>query len=271
MVATISGVLQRLQHLCVVHRIGNWLIGYLTLDPGVGVFGLLGTLFGPGTGWLPARFWSLGRMWFILMVPALSVLVMSKIPFGHMSMQCFSMFPFYFHALILVGSDFSRQYPDKTRLLPIESATTIDGYGVGLFNASLADFWAPISDLTFSITFNEFLSDASHAVDISSPQQRKACESLNSVPNSQDCQLKYFFTGSIENVAPELLAQSSAATADAFLSRSQTGLLLEFGVGTQQWEFELSNECHIYGAGPAAWALCLKNDQYSTLQARRCP
>jgi len=88
MVATISGVLQRLQHLCVVHRIGNWLIGYLTLDPGVGVFGLLGTLFGPGTGWLPARFWNLGRMWFILMIPALSVLVMSKIPFRHSSSQC---------------------------------------------------------------------------------------------------------------------------------------------------------------------------------------
>jgi hypothetical protein len=78
MVSTIAGVLQIIQHMCIVHMVGNWLIGYLILDSGVGLFGLLGTLFGRGTVWVPARFWSLGRIWFLLMIPALSVLVMSK-------------------------------------------------------------------------------------------------------------------------------------------------------------------------------------------------
>jgi hypothetical protein len=160
----------------------------------------------------------------------------------------------------------------ETKLVfyPIKSATPIDGYGVGFFNASLADFWAPISDLTFSITFNEFLSDSSHAVDISDTRSRVACEALTSAQYSQDCKLKYFFPGSVENVAPALLAQPAATTADAFLTRNQTALLFEFGPGTQQWEFDSSDACHIYGAGPAAWALCLKNDLSNTLQARKC-
>jgi hypothetical protein len=78
MVATLAGILQIIQHMCVVHMVGNWLIGYLTLDSGVGLFGLLGALFGRGTVWIPARLWSFGRIWFLLMIPALSVLVMSK-------------------------------------------------------------------------------------------------------------------------------------------------------------------------------------------------
>ena len=71
--------------------------------------------------------------------------------------------------------------------------------------------------------------------------------------------------GSIENVAPELLVRSSDTIADAFLSKNQTGLLLEFGIGSEAWQFEITDDCRNYGFAWAALALCIKDDPQSRL------
>lgn len=117
------------------------------------------------------------------------------------------------------------------------------------------------------MTFNEFLADSTRAVDITETQDRSLCDSQAS-NTGQSCQLQYFVPGSVENVAPGLLEEPPAATADAFLTQDQQGYVFEFGSGSQQWQYSDSSDCHIYGASLAAWALCLQDDMNNTIQAR---
>jgi hypothetical protein len=72
-----------------------------------------------------------------------------------------------------------------------------------------------MTDLLFSTNFMEFLSDGTRVVDITSPAARKLCDEGNS--DDQQCKLRYYVAGGVENFAPRLLA-AGKSEADAFLA-----------------------------------------------------
>lgn len=154
---------------------------------------------------------------------------------------------------------------------PAPSSTSVSGYGIGNFNASLAEFWAPISDLVFSIDFNEFFVDPRRAVDITEATARDACDSQTSNVVPQGCQLSYFVPGDIENIVPGILEQPAATSATAFLSQGQRSLLFEFYPNNQQWDSNNTEPCNIYGFDAGAWSLCLLDQGNNSIQTRKSP
>lgn len=144
----------------------------------------------------------------------------------------------------------------------------VNGYGVGTFNASLAAIWHPMADLLFSTNFMYFLSDAARVVDITPSEARDRCN------NGDDgCAVSYYVSGGSGDFAPALMANGHSRGADAFLAEAQPGFVFDYKDGNDYWKFA-NDECSIFGADIAAWALCLQDgDDKNEIRARLidCP
>ncbi|PGH18383.1 hypothetical protein AJ79_00450 [Helicocarpus griseus UAMH5409] len=210
---------------------GVCFLDYLSLHQGTGVLGLLKILFFR-VPILSARAWSAIRILSLLIVPLLNVVIMAD-----------------------VGTTTTF---DKL-------GTPMYGYGMGVFNASLAQIWQPMTDLLYSSRFEGFLFDSTASYDLTSPAARSTCDVED--PDIRRCVLRYYITAGIENFAPEFLSVNHNH-ADAFLAENQNGYVLEYQDGSDDWQYNWQTECSLYGVGLGAWALCLKNAASNIIQAR---
>lgn len=148
---------------------------------------------------------------------------------------------------------------DVTTGITYDKLTTtapVEGYGVGTFNASLARIWHPMADLLFSTNFMYFLSDGARVVDITTSEARNRCND-----GEDGCAVSYFVSGGSGDFAPALLASGGSRSADAFLAISQPGFVFDYTDGSDEWQFS-DDECSVFGADIAAWALCLKDGEH---------
>ncbi|KAF1967526.1 hypothetical protein BU23DRAFT_559316 [Bimuria novae-zelandiae CBS 107.79] len=225
MATTIAGTLEVLQWTLISRqegRKGMSFTDYLVMHAGTGVSGLIQLAFGRGVPKLSSRFWSMTRLIGIAMVPLLNVVIMSNV-------------------------NTAITYDKLTITAPVT------GYGVGTFNASLAAIWHPMADLLFSTNFMYFLSDGARVVDITAPAARARCND-----GEENCVVSYYVSGGSGDFAPALLASGDSRGADAFLAEAQPGFVFDFTDGSNDWQFA-DNECSVFGADIAAWALCLKD------------
>ncbi|KAK7180879.1 hypothetical protein DPSP01_014430 [Paraphaeosphaeria sporulosa] len=224
---TIAGTLEVLQWMLISReggKKGMSFTDYLVMNAGTGVPGLLRLAFGRGIPKLSSRFWSMARLIGIAMVPLLNVVIMSDV-------------------------STAITYDKLTDKAPVY------GYGIGIFNASLAAIWHPMADMMFSTNFMYFLADGARVVDITAPDARKRCNS-----GEDGCEASYFVSGGSGDFAPALLASGGSRGADAFLAESQPGFVFDYTDGKHDWQFS-DSDCSVFGADIAAWGLCLKDGE----------
>jgi hypothetical protein len=144
------------------------------------------------------------------------------------------------------------------------------GYGIGAFNASLAELWAPATDLAFSTEFAGFLWNPALSIDITEAKYQGNCASQ--AGTSSDCRSEFYIPGGIEVSVQWDLESSESANTDVYLALYQRGFFFEFEFGnrTQEWVYNLRTECRVYGSELFALSLCLRNTVNQVAQARKC-
>ncbi|KAF2727751.1 hypothetical protein EJ04DRAFT_581808 [Polyplosphaeria fusca] len=240
--ATIAGTFEEIQWMLVKRNgdhPGMAFTDYLGLQPGTGVCGLFRLAFGGRIPKLSSRIWSAVKLISMVVVPLLNVVIMSDVN---------------------TVATFNK----------LNATPSTYSYGVGEFNASLAAIWHPMADLLFSTSFMYFLTDGTRVIDITPAGAREDC--TQGISSEGKCKLSYYVAGGIGDFAPSLLA-SGDARADAFLAENQQGYVFDYEDGNKDWTYDLDNECVVFGADIAAWALCLKNGIDNEIRARviDCP
>jgi hypothetical protein len=79
---TVAAAFERVQWLLVVRTDGTWLTNYLALQAGTSVMGLLALTVGRGVSRVTTRLWSAIRLVSVVLIPALGVIIMSKLTFN---------------------------------------------------------------------------------------------------------------------------------------------------------------------------------------------
>lgn len=136
---------------------------------------------------------------------------------------------------------------------------------MGTFNASLAQLMNPMTDLTFSTRFKDFLSDSDRVQETTSDVDRDKCIQ-NSMSN---CRANYFVPGGVENFAPALLAGKNFSTTGGIqpvLALNQRGYYFEFEDGAPL-DYNSDTECIVHGFKIGAFQLCLRNILAHGIQA----
>ena len=132
------------------------------------------------------------------------------------------------------------------------------GYGIGTFNASLATLLSPLTDLTFSTMFKDFLSDPNRSIDTTTDADRAECaDDVNST-----CRSSYFIPGGVKNFAPALLAGknfSNAGAVQPVLALDQRGYYFEFEDDESAVDYNPASDCITSGFVIGAFQLCLQN------------
>jgi len=154
----------------------------------------------------------------------------------------------------------------------LEGSTTSLGWGVSLFNASLAKNVSSIADHLVQAELATFLSEPTRSIDITPASLRVIpCSHRPGMENTQNCKRTYFVPGGVELAAPEKQNSPSLNRADVFLAKDQQGYILDFleGPGVrEEWQFEGDKDCEVYGFPFGAVHLCLNNAGNNTLHAR---
>jgi hypothetical protein len=143
------------------------------------------------------------------------------------------------------------------------------GYGIGPFNASLAQLLQPITDSSFGTRFKQFLSDSDLVVDISSDTDRAGCSSGQLNDTLGPCRAKYFVPGGIEQFAPSLLGShnfTSTTDVQPVLAKNLHGYHLEYETSNSTL-FDQKTECAKYGYNLASYQLCLKDIESQKIAA----
>jgi hypothetical protein len=143
-------------------------------------------------------------------------------------------------------------------LYPTTTVAASRGYGIGDFNASLATLLNPMTDLTFSTRFKDFLSDSERAIETTSDSDRDTCASVS----DSICKTSYFVPGGVQNFAPALLAGKTFTNGGAIqpvLAKDQRGYYFEFKDDDSIVVYDLNSDCITSGFAIGAFQLCLKN------------
>ena len=145
------------------------------------------------------------------------------------------------------------------------------GWGMSLFNASLAKNVSAIADQVVQADISMFLSEQSRSVDITPASQGSIlCTYRSDSPNTEKCQQTYFVPGGLDLAAPDARNNPNLTKADVFLAMDQQGYILDFMAGpggSEEWRFKPS-DCEVYGFAFGAFYLCLTNAADNTLRAR---
>jgi hypothetical protein len=154
----------------------------------------------------------------------------------------------------------------------LDDSTLSLGWGMSLYNASLAKNVSAIADQVVQADISMFLSEQSRSVDISPTSQgSNPCTYRSDSPSTEKCQLTYFVPGGLDLAAPDARNNPNLTKADVFLARDQQGYILDFKEGpggSEEWRFQPS-DCEIYGFAFGAFYLCLTNAADNTLHARK--
>lgn len=132
------------------------------------------------------------------------------------------------------------------------------GYGIGTFNASLATLLSPMTDLTFSTRFKDFLSDPDRSIDTTPDADRDDCANNAQKP----CMTSFHVPGGVKNFAAALLAGknfTSAGSIQPVLALNQRGYSFEFEDDQSMVNYDPNSDCIVSGFVIGAFQLCLKN------------
>jgi hypothetical protein len=153
-----------------------------------------------------------------------------------------------------------------------DDSTLSLGWGMSLFNASLAKNVSAIADQVVQADISMFLSEQSRSVDITPASQRSiVCTDRSDSQRTEKCQRTYFVPGGLDLAAPDARNHRNLTKADILLARDQQGYILDFiegPGGSQEWRFNAS-DCEVYGFTFGAFRLCLTNAADNTLHARK--
>ncbi|KAF2812580.1 uncharacterized protein BDZ99DRAFT_461241 [Mytilinidion resinicola] len=159
----------------------------------------------------------------------------------------------------------------------LEEARASRGWGMSLYNTSLAKNVSAVADQLVQADLAMFLSERSRSVDITPMKLRSIpCSHFPGTPNTQNCRRAYFVPGGVELAAAPTDNESNHNKTDVILARSQRGYIFDFIEGpamNEEWHFEADTDCEVYGFPFGAFHLCLKNPANNTLNARivHCP
>jgi len=120
-----------------------------------------------------------------------------------------------------------------------------------------------MTDMLFSIRFNEFFTDQTLAVDMTTRKNLTACAAGNI------CNQTFFVPGGIKYISASLINHTESITAEAFTAIGQQGFIFEFQSPAQNESFDKPQDCRIYTFRVAAWALCLNNIKSNVLRASK--
>jgi hypothetical protein len=146
----------------------------------------------------------------------------------------------------------------------IYSVEPIQGFSVGNFNATLVDLWAPLTDMLFSIRFNEFLNDPTRSLEITDRVSMTKCAT------GAACNQTYFVPGGIENLSARLIDEPEYSAAEAFTAIGQQGFIFDFQTPGPRPAFNDARDCRIHSFGIGSWALCLSNTRDNEIAASKC-
>lgn len=137
------------------------------------------------------------------------------------------------------------------------------GFGVGDFNATLVEFWAPMTDMLFSLRFNEFLTDSTRSIETTSRENTAACAT------GSICNQTFYVPGGIENLSALLINDTESVDAEAFMAQGQQGFIFNFQTPGLKVNFDHVRDCHLYSFTVGAWTLCLSNIEENILAASK--
>ncbi|KAF2188992.1 hypothetical protein K469DRAFT_684256 [Zopfia rhizophila CBS 207.26] len=245
--ATITATFETVQWLLISRQEGLQLSNFLSLEAGTGLMGLLRLMAGRGLRMRSTtRMWAAVRLLSIILIPILSILIMSNV---------------------------------NTRMIfdIVHDTPASLGWGMSLFNASLAKNVSSIADQVVQADLAMFLSAPHRSVDITPQSQRTIpCSHVPGRANTQNCRRVYYIPGGAELAVVQETRNGSRSQADVDLAQSQQGYIFDFVEGpgaNEEWEFKGNEDCEMFGFPFGAFHLCLKNGAKNTLHARivHCP
>ncbi|KAH7128296.1 hypothetical protein B0J11DRAFT_267154 [Dendryphion nanum] len=242
--ATIAATFEKVQWSLISQQRGLRVSKFLSLQPGTGIPGLLTLLVGRGLSMRSSiRVWVAVRLSAILLVPILSILIMSKV-----------------NTCVVFDV--------------IESSSEHLGWGMTPFNASLARNVSSIADQVSQADLANFLLQPYRTVDVTPTSERSIpCSHMPGKQSHQNCRRVYYLPGGLDLAATQ--DAKSMATSQVILAQDQQGYILDFIEGPELgkvWSFT-AQECELFGFPFGAIHLCLRNAANNTLQARivHCP
>jgi hypothetical protein len=134
--------------------------------------------------------------------------------------------------------------------------------GMGEFNASIAQVLAQtrVADPIIGMNFQDFLSDARVAVDITpSPEDVIPCTLGISKSSKQTCNQVFYMPGTFGDL--DLLRNGTLPHADLVVVHDTRGYQLDFNTiaGDNQIKFDIDNDCGVYGYDTHAFQLCFQD------------
>lgn len=166
--------------------------------------------------------------------------------------------------------------PDKvnTRMTPkpLKAQSTRD-WGMSPFNATLAKNVLVIADQLMEAQLVIFLFDPSRALDATPVDLRNVpCAHSRTSQQGSLCARTYLIPGGVGFSAPDVKVNDTTLSAlfEVHLAEDQRSFMLGFQESTARIEFG-EDQCQNYGFPFAAFSLCLRNVNQSSLQVRKVP
>lgn len=238
MVSLIDSSLERLQWMLAARDEGFALPGFLALAPGTGKLGMLNLLL---RGFRGGRRWSLLRLVLVLGVPAIDIVILSRVSAGLV---------FNEHASFPVAA------------------------GVGDFDASNVEQWREIAALQITTDFKNFLQNSQLAVDVP-PLVRDGSSCFDSAifAGYEACGASWFVHGGLQLVTPSPIRNNSLPNSYVYVVQNVQGVQLDFYPMASDSRFDGTTDCMVAGNRNAAVQFCVSNTNGTTVNTKyvHCP
>ncbi len=238
MISLIDGSLEKLQCVLAARENGIALPGLLALGLGTGKLGMMNLLF---RGFRGGKRWSLLRLSLVLGVPAMGIIILSRVN---------------------VGLDF-KEYAS----FPVAA-------GLGDFDASNVEQWREIAALQVTTDFKNLLQNPQLAVRVPPlVTDRSSCFDSDIFAGQGACGVSYFVHGGVPLVTPPVVKNSTLPDAYVYLIKNMQGMQLDFNLIAASSLFDEATDCIVAGNGRAAVQFCISTSDGTTIDAKfvHCP
>ncbi len=238
MISLIDGSLERLQWMLAARETGIALPGFMALFVGTGKLGMLNLLF---RGFRGGRRWSLLRLLLVLGVPAMGIIILSRVNAG------------------LVFKEYAS--------FPVAA-------GLGDFDASNVEQYQEIAALQVTTDFKNLLQNPQLAVRVPPVvTDRSSCYDSDIFAGREACGVSYFVHGGLSLVTPPLVRNTTLPDAYVYLVKNMQGMQLDFTPITANSRFDETTDCIVAGNGVAAVQFCMSTSDGTTIDAKfvHCP
>ncbi|KAK3380745.1 hypothetical protein B0T24DRAFT_697447, partial [Lasiosphaeria ovina] len=220
------------------------LVDFLALDESTTALGLLLLLFAPSVTSSRARLLSLCRLVILAVVPVTGILIMSRVD-----------------------------------VRPVFTSISIDtpykGFGIHPMNSTTAGEYLGFTDMLFGSKFSSFVDGPSRSIDLTPEDLRSQRCGLNAagLSDNSGCHREYFVAGEAIFIMPETRNDLRYPDAGVFLVENHRGLLVRYGAGDPNVEFNETTNCRVYsgrywGFQIGAIQLCVANTAPNEVHSR---